>query len=84
MPKAHVGPRSAGTTKLKVRWDRSGRVWRRVKHFSGYYSSAGYKCDPSAPTDTSCQTDDSPLALNASALAGSVVIDFLASVDVSP
>jgi hypothetical protein len=34
----------------------SGLVWRRVKHFSGFLVSAGFKCD--ATVDNSCPVDD--------------------------
>ena len=35
----------------------TGRVWRRVKHFSGYSATTGEPCDP-APGDPDCvQTD---------------------------
>jgi len=35
----------------------TGVVWRRVKHFSGYLISSGYKCDPNQLVDGSCQVD---------------------------
>lgn len=37
---------------------RTGLVWRRVKHFSGYLVTAGFKCDPTTTTDNSCPVDD--------------------------
>jgi hypothetical protein len=37
---------------------RSGLVWRRIKHFSGYLVNMGFKCDPSASSDNSCPVDD--------------------------
>lgn len=35
----------------------TGRVWRRVKHFSGYSVTTGLPCDPS-PTDPDCVVVD--------------------------
>ena len=32
---------------------KTGLVWRRVKHFSGYYQTSGQPCDPS-PDDPDC------------------------------
>jgi hypothetical protein len=41
---------------------RSGLVWRRVKHFSGYLVTAGQKCDPGLQgADATCPTDDGGL-----------------------
>jgi len=77
--------RFTGDPSMITHIDRAtGIVWRRVKHFSGYYSSAGYKCDPSVTTDTSCQADDPTLGLGSSTLTTSAMISFLPSVDVSP
>jgi hypothetical protein len=38
---------------------RSGRVWRRVKHFSGYLQTSGAACEPSAG-DPDCIQADGP------------------------
>jgi hypothetical protein len=35
----------------------TGRVWRRVKHFSGYAQTSGAACDPSAGDPDCIQTD---------------------------
>ncbi len=36
----------------------TGRIWRRVKHFSGYSQTNGLPCDPS-PDDPDCiEVDD--------------------------
>jgi len=37
---------------------RTGLVWRRIKHFSGYLVNMGFKCDPSVTADNSCPVDD--------------------------
>jgi hypothetical protein len=39
----------------------NGRVWRRIKHFSGYNITTGQPCDPS-PDDPYCVDDGSDLA----------------------
>jgi hypothetical protein len=39
---------------------RSGMVWRRVKHFSGYYLAGGMPCDPS-PDDPNCSEGPPPV-----------------------
>jgi len=39
---------------------RTGLVWRRVKHFSGYLVSAGDKCDPAITTDGTCPSGALP------------------------
>jgi hypothetical protein len=36
---------------------RTGRVWRRVKHFSGYLQTSGATCEPSAGDPDCIQTD---------------------------
>lgn len=38
---------------------RSGKVWRRVKHFSGYNVASGRECDPS-PDDPDCIAGPAP------------------------
>ena len=55
--------RSTGDASLLTHVDlRTGLVWRRVKHFSGYIVSIGAKCDPSMGSiDASCQVDDGGL-----------------------
>lgn len=37
----------------------TGRVWRRVKHFSGYNQTAGSSCDP-GPNNPDCVSVDAP------------------------
>jgi hypothetical protein len=39
---------------------RSGLVWRRVKHFSGYNLASGKACDPS-PDDPNCIENPPPI-----------------------
>lgn len=49
--------RTTGDQSMMTHVDlRSGLVWRRVKHFSGYLVTAGQKCDPT--TDPTCSLVD--------------------------
>jgi len=82
--------RSTGDGSMVTHVDlRTGIVWRRVKHFSGYLVSAGFSC-PAALPDGGCAVDDpgnivaAPLAgastlgivlLDSSTVASSVVVD---------
>ena len=82
--------RSTGDESMVTHVDlRTGTVWRRVKHFSGYLVSAGYSCASVGP-DGVCNLDDptnvigAPLAsassfgailLDTSTLAASVIVD---------
>jgi len=52
--------RSTGDASVATRVDlRTGLVWRRVKHFSGFLVSAGQKCDPSLTGgDVNCPNTD--------------------------
>ena len=51
--------RSTGDASLLTHVDlRTGLVWRRVKHFSGYTVNLGAKCDPTVGgIDGTCQVD---------------------------
>lgn len=50
---------STGDASLTTHVDlRTGLVWRRVKHFSGYITQSGDRCDPSVITDGSCLPDN--------------------------
>ena len=55
--------RSSGDPSLLTHLDlRTGLVWRRVKHFSGYIVSIGAKCDPTVSgIDGTCPVDDGAL-----------------------
>ncbi len=55
--------RSTGDASLLTHVDlRTGLVWRRVKHFSGYTVNLGAKCDPTVSgIDAACQVDDGGL-----------------------
>jgi len=55
--------RSTGDASVATHVDlRTGLVWRRVKHFSGFLVSAGQKCDPNVSgIDAVCQVDDGGL-----------------------
>ena len=51
---------------------RTGLVWRRVKHFSGYIVYAGNKCDPTVTgLDAVCQVDDGGLGGTGTVAGGS-------------
>jgi len=69
---------------------RTGLVWRRVKHFSGYLVTAGQKCDPSVTgLDPVCQVDDGGLGGTGTVVGGTSNLVFfgnlsLASVLVTP
>lgn len=70
---------------------RTGLVWRRVKHFSGFLVSAGQKCDATVTgSDGACQVDDGGGLGGAGTVAGGssnlvLMMDFsLASVLVTP
>jgi len=53
--------RSTGDRSMLTHVDlRTGLVWRRVKHFSGYIVNLGAKCDPSQTIDGSCPLVDDP------------------------
>ena len=72
--------RSTGDPSLLTHVDLgTGRVWRRVKHFSGYIVYAGNKCDPSVTADAICQVDDGGLGGGGTVGGGSsnllIVID---------
>jgi hypothetical protein len=64
---------------------RSGLVWRRVKHFSGYLVTAGFKCDPTT-SDSSCPVDDGLGGVGSSSISAfSLVTPFsFSSVSVTP
>jgi hypothetical protein len=63
--------RSTGDGSLVTHVDlRSGLVWRRVKHFSGFLVSLGFKCDETT-ADNSCPVDD---GLGGAGAAGSASI----------
>ena len=51
--------RSTGDASMLTHVDlRTGLVWRRVKHFSGYIVTLGAKCDPTVTgIDATCQVD---------------------------
>jgi len=50
--------RSTGDASMVTHVDlKTGLVWRRVKHFSGYLINAGYSC-PTAVPDGGCSVDD--------------------------
>jgi len=50
--------RSTGDASMVTHVDlKTGLVWRRVKHFSGYLINAGYSC-PTAVPDGGCNVDD--------------------------
>jgi hypothetical protein len=50
---------------------RTGLVWRRVKHFSGYIVYAGNKCDPTVTgLDAPCQVDDGGLGGTGTVVGG--------------
>ena len=84
--KARIDEASAtGDASLATHVDlRSGLVWRRVKHFSGYIVYAGNKCDPTVTgIDAVCQVDDGGLGGTGTAVGGSsslmMIGDFLLS-----
>lgn len=53
--------RSTGDRSMLTHVDlRTGLVWRRVKHFSGYIVYAGNRCDPTVATDELCPLIDDP------------------------
>jgi hypothetical protein len=67
---------------------RSGLVWRRVKHFSGYLISSGFSC-PSVAADGTCNVDPSAIAapITDASLFSAVFADslsLLSSVIVTP
>ncbi|HZI41532.1 MAG TPA: hypothetical protein VFD67_07495 [Gemmatimonadaceae bacterium] len=82
--------RSTGDASMVTHVDlRTGIVWRRVKHFSGYLITAGYSCASVGP-DGTCNVDDPtnivapPLVqastfgiafIDSTALAASVIVD---------
>ena len=87
--------RSTGDASMVTHVDlRTGIVWRRVKHFSGYMVTAGYSC-PSVGVDGTCNVDDpgsivAPLGqastlgvvvLDSSTLAPTVVVDPVDPID---
>lgn len=83
--------RSTGDASMVTHVDlRSGLVWRRVKHFSGYLVTAGYKCDPTAPIDAQCVVDDplgdagSGTPLAATSISVAQLFDLGVSVVVTP
>lgn len=49
---------------------KTGMVWRRVKHFSGYLVTAGFSCAPNS-TDATCAVADPTQPLLAPLLGGS-------------
>ena len=64
--------RSTGDASLLTHVDlRTGLVWRRVKHFSGYIVTIGAKCDPSLTgIDAACQVDDGGLGGTGTVVGG--------------
>jgi hypothetical protein len=81
--------RSTGDASMVTHVDlQSGLVWRRVKHFSGYYISAGFSC-PSVAEDGTCNVNPTPLLspITDATLFSPVVFDTLSlstSVIVTP
>ena len=72
--KSHIDEASStGDASLATRVDlRTGLVWRRVKHFSGFLVSAGQKCDPTVSgIDGACQVDDGGLGGTGTVVGGS-------------
>jgi hypothetical protein len=65
--------RSTGDPSMATHVDlRTGLVWRRVKHFSGYIVYAGNKCDPTVTgIDAVCQVDDGGLGGTGTVVGGS-------------
>jgi len=64
--------RSTGDPSLLTHVDlRTGLVWRRVKHFSGYIVSLGAKCDPTVTPDAMCPVDDGGLGGTGTVVGGS-------------
>jgi hypothetical protein len=71
--KSHIDEASStGDASLATRVDlRTGVVWRRVKHFSGYIVTLGAKCDPTVTgLDSSCQVDDGGLGGTGTVVGG--------------
>jgi len=64
--------RATGDASMATHVDlRSGLVWRRVKHFSGYLVTAGQKCDPTVSgIDGACQVDDGGLGGTGTVVGG--------------
>jgi hypothetical protein len=65
--------RSTGDPSMATHVDlRTGLVWRRVKHFSGYTVNLGAKCDPTVTgIDGTCQVDDGGLGGTGTVVGGS-------------
>jgi len=77
--------RSTGDPSLLTRVDlRSGLVWRRVKHFSGYIVTLGAKCDPTITgIDASCQVDDGGLGGTGTVVGGTSNIMLIGGLSIS-
>lgn len=77
---------STGDASLATHVDlRTGLVWRRVKHFSGFLVSAGQKCDPALTGDTACPVDDGGLGgAGVGSSSDSLIVDILPTVIVTP
>ena len=76
--------RSTGDPSLLTHVDlRTGLVWRRVKHFSGYIVTLGAKCDPTVTTDAVCQVDDGGLGGTGTVVGGTSSVMTIGDVFVS-
>ena len=69
--------RTTGDPSMATHIDlKTGIVWRRVKHFSGYLVSAGFNCTPSASA-AGCPVDDPSQPIQAplpGSMVGTVVV----------
>ena len=76
--------RSTGDPSMLTHVDlRSGLVWRRVKHFSGYIVSLGAKCDPTVTTDGTCQVDDGGLSGTGTVVGGTSSLVLISDLSLS-
>ncbi|HEY7236276.1 MAG TPA: hypothetical protein VH539_19100 [Gemmatimonadaceae bacterium] len=65
--------RTTGDPSMMTHIDlKTGIVWRRVKHFSGYLVTAGFNCTPSASA-AGCPVDDPTQPIQAPLPSGSLV-----------
>ena len=77
--------RTTGDASLLTHVDlRSGLVWRRVKHFSGYIVTLGAKCDPTLTgSDAVCQVDDGGLGGTGTVAGGTASVMMIGGLSLS-